>query len=239
MTKKASEKARKPPESAARIFRAVAQCDFPAQMGVVRWLLSDPLYQLVGIKHDRDIYTVEEIQDQITGREQPAGDYYTRTNGDGSLSQFRAGDVKPAHVHLLLRTTAKMRASTLSARFCDQLHFQAAVDAPHCARYLLHRTFDSRTKAQYEWNELFFSESCKAGSVEWYNSLYGGFSHGTCDVVGRIQVVRESIAALRDSGEISPNRTDNQALCDELVRIGDSEAVGSLMAHAYFYKEFT
>ena len=58
-------------------------------------------------------------------------------------------------------------------------------------------------------------------------------------MVGRIQVVREAVAALRVSGEISPNRTDNQALCDELVRIGDSEAVGSLMAHAYFYKEFT
>ena len=156
MAEKAPKRARKPPESAARVFRAVAQCDFTDQMDVVRWLLNDPLYQLVCIKHDRDVYTAEEIQEQIIKREQPAGDYYTRTNGDGSFSQFRAGDVKPAHIHLLVRTTAKMRASTLSTRFCNQLHFQAVADSPHCARYLLHRTFDSRQKAQYEWNELFF-----------------------------------------------------------------------------------
>lgn len=239
MVEKTKKKARKPPESAARIFRAVAQCDFSGQMDVVRWLLGDPLYQLVGIKHDRDIYTADEIQEQITKRNQSVGDYYTRTNGDGSQSQFRAGDLKPPHIHLLIRTTAKMRESTLSARFSSQLHFQAVADAPHCARYLLHRTFDSRNKAQYEWDELFFSDPCKADSEEWYNSLYGGFAHGTCDVVGRVQLVREAVAALRESGEISPERTDDQALCDELVRIGDSEAIGSLMAHAFFYKTFT
>lgn len=235
MAEKKEKKARKPPETAARVFRAVAQCDFPAQMDVVRWILSDPLYQVVGIKHDKDTYTADEISE----RAENGADYFTRTNGDGSLSQFRAGDFKSPHLHLLVRTTSKMRASTLSRRFCDQLHFETVADAPHCARYLLHRTYDSREKYQYDWSELFFSESCKADSEEWYNSLYGGFSHGVCDVVGRVQLVREAVAALRESGEISPDRTDNQALCDELVRIGDSEALGSIMAHAYFYKEFT
>lgn len=235
MAENAQKKARKPPESAARVFRAVAQCDYPNQMSVVRWLMSDPLYQVVTIIHDRDIYTPEEVAE----RAETGTDYITRTNGDGSQLQYRAGDVKPAHVHLLLRVTAKMRASTLSKRFCGQLHFEAVADAPHCARYLLHRTYDSREKAQYSFEELRFSETGVSDCKEWYNSLYGGFAHGTCDVVGRVQVVREAIAALRESGEITPDRTDNQALCDELVRIGDSEALGSIMAHAYFYKEFT
>lgn len=239
MAENAQKKPRNPPESAARVFRAVAQCDFPDQMSVVRWLMSDPLYQVVAITHDRDIYTADEIQDQIKKREQPAGDYYTRTNGDGSQSQYRAGDVKPAHVHLLLRVTAKMRASTLSKRFCGQLHFEAVADAPHCARYLLHRTYDSREKAQYNFEELRFSETGVSDCKEWYNSLYGGFGAGTCDVVGRVMVARECIQALRASGEISVERSENQALVDLIVKNGDSEALGSIMAHAYFYKEFT
>lgn len=239
MAEKKEKKARKPPETAARVFRAVAQLDFPDQMGVARWIMSDPLYQVVAIVHDRDVYTADEIQEQIKKRNQPAGDYYTRTNGDGSQSQYRAGDVKPAHAHLLLRTTAKMRASTLSKRFSGQLYFEAVADAPHCARYLLHRTYDSRKKAQYEFEELRFSEVGASDCKEWYNSLYGGFQAGTCDVVGRVQVARECIQALRESGEISPERSDNQALVDLIVKNGDSEALGSIMAHAYFYKEFT
>lgn len=235
MAENTQKKARKPPESAARVFRAVAQCDYSDQMSVVRWLMSDPLYQVVSITHDRDIYTPEEVAE----RAETGTDYITRTNGDGSQSQYRAGDVKPAHVHLLLRVSAKMRASTLSKRFCGQLHFEAVVDAPHCARYLLHRTFDSQNKARYEWNELCFSDICKTDSEQWYNSLYGGFGAGTCDVVGRVMVARDCIQALRASGEISSERSDNQALVDLIVKNGDSEALGSIMAHAYFYKEFT
>ena len=123
MAEKASKKERKPPENAARVFRAVAQLDFPNQMSVVRWLMDDPLYQVVAITHDKDVYTAEEVAE----RAEAGADYFTRTNGDGSQSQYRAGDVKPAHVHLLLRVTAKMRASTLSKRFCGQLHFEAVV----------------------------------------------------------------------------------------------------------------
>lgn len=235
MAENAQKKARKPPESAARVFRAVAQCDYSAQMDVVRWLMSDPLYQVVAIIHNRDIYTPEEVAE----RAETGADYITRTNGDGSQSQYRAGDVKPAHVHLLLRVTAKMRASTLSKRFCGQLHFEAVADAPHCARYLLHRTYDSREKAQYNFEELRFSEVGASDCKEWYNSLYGGFGAGTCDVVGRVMAARECIQALRASGEISAERSENQALVDLIVKNGDSEALGSIMAHAYFYKEFT
>lgn len=235
MAENTQKKARKPPESAARVFRAVAQCDYPNQMSVVRWLMSDPLYQVAAITHDRDVYTPEEVAE----RAETGTDYITRTNGDGSQSQYRAGDVKHAHVHLLLRVTAKMRASTLSKRFCGQLHFEAVADAPHCARYLLHRTYDSRDKAQYNFEELRFSEVGSSDCKEWYNSLYGGFGAGTCDVVGRVMVARECIQALRASGEISADRSDNQALIDLIVKNRDSEALGSVMAHAYFYKEFT
>ena len=69
--------------------------------------------------------------------------------------------------------------------------------------------------------------------------MYGGFGVGTCAVVERVMVARECIRSLRESGDIDEERSENQALVDLIVKNGDCEALGSIMAHAYFYKEFT
>ena len=71
-----------------------------------------------------------------------ARNYITRKNGDGSESQFRAGDIKPAHIHMIVRVRKKMRASTLSKRFCGQVHFESTAqkygDTFEACRYLTH-----------------------------------------------------------------------------------------------------
>ena len=108
-------------EPAVLDFIAVVQCDYSSQMDVFRWLLNDSSYACIWIQHDKDTFTAEDISE----RAQKGVDYITRKNGDGTESQYKAGDVKPAHIHLIVRVRKKMRASTLSKRFCSQVHFEA------------------------------------------------------------------------------------------------------------------
>lgn len=221
------KKQRLPPESAGVYFGAVVQADFSSQMDVFRWLLSDNAYLVCYILHDKDTYTPEEIAEHSGGSE-----VYTRTNGDGTQSEFRAGDVKPAHYHLIFKVQKRMRASSLAKRFSGQLHFELLSDAASNARYLTHSTFDSRQKHQYKLECVKFSEVTQNQSQIMFNTLYAGFGGGLVDTVERICTRRAEIAA---SGAAEPRKELVRALCSS----GDVEGLSSLMSHAYFFKEFT
>lgn len=114
-------------EPASCWFLAVVQADYPAQMDVLRWIEQDATYTLIYILHDRDTYTESEIEENPARDEKGQSLHYiTRNNSDGTMSQYRAGDVKPAHYHALIGVSHKMRASTLYKRFCGQLFYAPA-----------------------------------------------------------------------------------------------------------------
>lgn len=221
------EKQRNPPQSACLYFGAVVQADFTSQMDVFRWLLQDTSYLVSYILHDKDVFTAEEIAQKADG-----GNCIKRTNGDGTESEFHAGDVKPAHYHVLLKVQKKMRGSSLANRFCNQLHFEGLSDAASYARYMTHSTFDARNKHQYEVQEIRFSECTENQSKTMFNTLYAGFGGGVIDTVERICTHRAEIAA---SGAAEPQKELVRVLCSS----GDVEGLSSLMSHAYFFKEFT
>lgn len=127
-------------------FVAVAQCDFHEQMEVVRWLQKDPFYTVILALHHSDVYEPEDFEEGQKSR--------VRINGDGSQSEFFAGDAKPAHIHMIIKTASKIRASSLEKRFSGQLHFEACSDVQEYARYLTHSTFAARHKAQYNAEEI-------------------------------------------------------------------------------------
>ena len=158
-------------EPAVLDFIAVCQCDYSAQMDVFRWLLSDASYACIWIQHDKDIFTAEDIAE----RAEKGVEYITRKNGDGSESQYKAGDLKPAHIHLIVRVRKKMRASTLSRRFCGQVHFEATAqkygDTFEACRYLTHESFRARTKYQYPRECVQFSGASFCDSRSYYNDL--------------------------------------------------------------------
>ena len=89
MAKETKKKERRPPETQTQFFCAVVQADYAAQMDVMRWLMQDRQYLCISALHDKDTYTAEDIA------EKGENDVYTRTNGDGTQSQYRAGDAKP------------------------------------------------------------------------------------------------------------------------------------------------
>lgn len=220
-------KQRNPPEKSCLYFGAVVQADFSSQMDVFRWLLQDTGYLVAYILHDSDTYTAEEIAEKSDG-----GDCIKRTNEDGTESEFRAGDVKPAHYHLLLKVQKKMRGSSLANRFCNQLHFEGLSDSSSYARYMTHSTFDARKKHRYKVQEVQFSDVTASQSKTMFDTLYAGFGGGLVDTVERICTHRAEIAA---SGAAEPQKELVRVLCSA----GDVEGLSSLMSHAYFFKEFT
>ena len=108
-------------EPAVLDFISVIQCDYSSQMDVLSGFSMILPMRVSGFDmirthlHKRILQNVPKMV-LTTSRAK---------NGDGSESQFRAGDLKPAHIHMIIRVRKKMRASTLSKRFCEQVHFEA------------------------------------------------------------------------------------------------------------------
>lgn len=226
MSKKSQESegaARKPPcESPVREFVAVAQCDFPNQMDVIRWLLSDDSYTCFYIMHDADTYTAEDIA------EKGENGIITRTNGDGTKSQFREGDKKPAHIHIFVQTKSKMRSKTLNGRFSDQLHFFSAQkkygDKYEAARYLTHETFRARLKHKYARSEVKYSESgAKDSAISLYAELLQTEDGALMDDL------RNYIAIKKSCGDDTTNAVH------AVIESGDSRLTRRIMSHAYFF----
>lgn len=229
MSKKSQETAgaaRKPPlETPVREFVAVAQCDFPAQMDVVRWLLQDPSYTVFYIVHDRDTYTEEEVT------EKGENGVITRKNGDGTDSQFKAGDRKPAHIHIFVQTQTKMRSSTLTKRFCDQLHFMSAQkqfgDKYEAARYMTHRSFRARSKFQYMHTDIKYSEVCPDEAKDLYTALTQTEDSALLDDVRTFIDIKKACDG------------DTVNAVHAVVQSGSGRLVRRIMSHAYFFDKMT
>lgn len=214
--------ARKPPcESPSRYFCAVAQCDYSEQMDVIRWLLQDDSYTCIYIMHDADTYTDADIT------EKGENGVITRKNGDGTMSEFRAGDKKPAHIHIIVETKTKMRSNTLTTRFCSQLRFFACQkeygDKYEAARYLTHESFRARSKHKYERSKVKYSEG---GSHDSAITLYAELMQTEDGAL--LDDLREFIAIKEQAG-------DTVQAVRATIATGNARAVKRIMSHAYFY----
>lgn len=205
-------------------FTAIVQADYATQMDVYRWLLQDRSYIIVAILHDRDKYTADEIA------KKGKNGVYKRKNGDGTESEFREGDIKPPHYHIMIKTPHKTTAKTLSKRFCKQVNFQRQSDRHYYAAYLLHETFDSRFKAHYDESELIYSDATIAASVAYYRECR---DDNESQLVKALEKARDIVRVTGQETGVSPKDFFGIALDS-----GDAFLLKSIMAHAYFYKTF-
>lgn len=221
--KQKENKPRRPP--ATKYHAAVVQCDSPEQMEVYRYIMQDPQYIVVSALHDKDIYTAEEITEH-SGNDSGV---YVRKNPDGTESEFRAGDCKPAHIHMLIQTRAKIRSSSLTSRFAQQVHFQPVSDRWEYARYLLHRTYSAKDKYQYKESALVFSDASMIDSAAWYKELVCAED----DIL--VSTLGECIVSAQDAERRGQSRREMIA---ELVQRGEVDALKSIMSHSHFYDKF-
>lgn len=122
-------------------MRCIIQCDFPDQMEVFRWLVSDITYQCCYILHDRDEIKTEDEE-------------HERTMPDGSTKEMKIGMRKFPHYHMIVRIPKKLSADTFSKRFGNYVHFQVCSDPANYCQYFMHKTFISRNKVQYSREEI-------------------------------------------------------------------------------------
>ena len=210
--------------------RCCAGLIFPLKWTFSAWLLQDTGIWSRTSFHDSDTYTAEKSRRNPSG-----GDCIKRTNEDGTESEFRVGDVKPGALsHSFEGSEKKMRASSLAKSLLQTTFISRAFRflLSYARYYLTHSTFDSRKKYQYKVRDVRFSDVTASQSKTMFDTLYAGFGGGLVDTVERVVAHRAEIAA---SGAAEPQKELVRALCSA----GDVEALGSLMSHAYFYKEFT
>lgn len=220
-------------EPAVLDFIAVVQCDYSEQMDVFRWILNDTSYACIWIRHDKDTFTQEDISERATDN----ANYITRKNGDGSESQFKAGDIKPAHIHMIVRVRKKMRASTLSKRFCGQVHFEATAqkygDTFEACRYLTHESFRARSKYQYSRDCVQFSGASFCEARGYYNDLMRQ------DGDNLLSDLQHFIQYKDNSSEftsIADRALTSSAIATRLaVQCGDITLVKRIMSHSYFF----
>lgn len=194
-------------------FVAVIQADFHEQVEVLRWLQKDKFYTVIIALHASDSYDEDDFEYGANSR--------TRQNGDGSTSEYFAGDSKPAHYHLIVKTSSKIRADSLSKRFCNQVHFQACSDVQEYARYLTHSTFAARNKAQYNAEEM-IEPLCSPTAWKWYTDLVNSDdSDDVCEII-------EEWCAL------TGNMSERDAV-RALAAGRRNKALSSIMSHSYFY----
>lgn len=206
----------KPRETPSDKFGAVIQADFPEQMDVLRWLQKDPFYTVIAALHDSDKYTDEDIPEDENGQR-----VRVRDNADGTKSEFRVGDVKPAHYHLIVKTSSKIRANSLAKRFCGAVHFEALHDAQEYARYLTHSTFAAREKTQYDAEQAIRPHTPAAG---W--RLY-------CDLM-QTQESSDIITVIEDWCTLTQSMSKRDAVM-QMAAMRRTEGLKSIMSHAYFY----
>lgn len=194
-------------------FCAVIQADYRNQMDVLRWLQHDPYYTVIIALHASDVYDADDFPAGETAR--------VRDNGDGTQSEFRAGDAKPAHYHIIVKTATKIRAESLTKRFCGQVHFQALSDTQEYARYLTHGTFAARHKAQYDSMDI-IRPLTGDRAWRWYCDLTATHdSDDICAIVEQWCDMTDHMSA-RDA-------------CLALAGNRQTKALASVMAHGYFY----
>lgn len=184
-------------------MRCIIQCDFTEQMDVYRWLISDNQYQCIWIVHNRDICEED----------------YTRVMPDGTEKEYKTGDLKCPHIHMIIKIPKKLSAKTVSGRFGNYVHFQVCADPVDYARYFLHQTFNSRHKFQYKMQDVL-------GDSDLISELYKSCKSGTS---------LESCRKFRDLVKVTG---DAKTAVDALIDSADADTLKSIMAHPYFYSTF-
>lgn len=181
----------------------VIQCDFSHQMDVFRWLKDDDQYRCIYICHDHDI--CDEERD--------------REDESGNTTHLQVGDLKPEHIHMIIKLQKRMSPDTFSKRFGCYVNFQLCADPSEYARYFTHDTFGSKHKHHY-------AKSNVRGDLQLYQDLLKGQkTHDSLSVVQRyIDMVREGIP-----------HTD---IISEICSRGDADLLNSIMGHSYFYNNF-
>lgn len=130
-------------------FCAVVQSRISSQMDVFRWILNDSSYRVCAIEHTKDICdnTHEILLDT-----------------EGNTAEIKEGDSIPPHWHILLKSSRRLTADSMTKRFGGYVHFQICSDPAEYARYLTHDTFAARNKYSYE-------SSAVIGDSAFYNEL--------------------------------------------------------------------
>ena len=203
-----------PRESPSTKFCAVIQADYADQMDVLRWLKTDPYYIVIVAEHSADTYAEDDFKPEEKGVK-------VRKNGDGTESEFRVGDAKPLHYHVMVQTASKIRAGSLSKRFCGQVHFQALNDAQEYARYLTHSTFAARNKAQYDAEKAIRPHTTVAG-WKWYADMMQTLEND--DICTQVEdwLTLTTANGFRGAVEI-------------LAQTRRTKSLASVLGHSYFY----
>lgn len=205
-----------PRETPSDKFGAVIQADYPEQMDVLRWLQSDAFYTVVVAFHDNDTYSDDDIPEDENGKR-----IHTRKNADGTESQFTVGDRKPAHYHLIVRTSSKIRAGSLTKRFSGIVHFEALHDAQEYARYLTHSTFAARQKTQYDAEKAIRPHTPLTGWKMYCELMQTQEDTDICNII-------------EDWVTLTNGMSKADAVL-QLAQMRRTDALKSVMAHAYFY----
>lgn len=189
-------------------FRCIIQSDFSDQMDVFRWIIAHPAEsRCCWIFHDHDKVLTEEEE-------------HTRLMPDGSEKDFKIGDKKPDHYHVILKIPKKLTADTFSKRYGNYVHFQICSDPRNYIRYFLHDTFISKHKYHY-------SSECIKGDAELIHDLLKSERH-----VLPVECLQRYLAAYDACSG------DTRLTIETLLVSGDTDTVNSVMSHSYFYGRF-
>lgn len=201
---------RKPHAAQFTVFRFVVQTDNPHQMDVFRWLIYDSAYTVVWILHDHDRYAPEDMDEN--GR-------HVRI-GWQNIQEFHVNDLKPAHIHGIVKTGRKCTGETMSGRFGQYVHFEGVTDVQQCALYLTHRTYDARNKYQYP-------EFAVQGDLDYYAELAQLGQN-------ELDICRRWLDYCKQAQDIGG---DVYATAIKVaIAAGDKTIIKSVMSHSYFYK---
>lgn len=192
-------------------FRCIIQTDYSEQMEVFRWLSQSLQYSCVWILHDKDVFTVDDMDENGV---------HVRKNGDATESQFKVGDLKPPHYHLYLETGVSLSECGMSKRFFNAVHFQLVADPMDCLLYFTHETFSGRGKYKYPRSDIM-------GDISLYEKR-----------VRELRKCSSSAVVLRVRDAIDMFEGNKKQAVSYLCGINDDDAVSSILAHSNFYDKF-
>lgn len=191
-------------------FRCIIQADYIEQMEVFEWISHSPQYSSVWILHDKDVFTADDMENGV----------HVRVNGDGLKSEYKVGDLKPAHYHLYVETGVSLSECGMSKRFFKAVHFQIVSDPMECLLYFTHETFSGRGKYKYPRSDLH-------GDLALYEKRVRELRNcSSCAVVSR---VREAVEMFEGNKKMAVSY-----LCGQ----NDDDAINSILAHSNFYDKF-
>lgn len=144
---------------------------------------------------------------------------HVRVDADGIESTIEQGTLKPEHIHIIIKLPRRLSAETFTKRFGGYVNFQVCVDPPEYARYFTHSTYTSKDKHHY-------AKSAVRGDLQLYYELM------------QSQTAKDTLSVVSRIFEYGRECATNQDIVLECINRGDSDALHSIMSHAYFYMQF-